>query len=109
MYQHHFRDKLAGCYREVLFPDDRCRVRAAEDGDGGAGGEVAFFRLVLLADACKVIRRDDGFQPISEVADVLGVVDPGGCFHQVVHDRVGDRQNLLFAHGFKVQGHLLQR
>lgn len=90
MHQHHFRDKLARRFRERLFPDDCYRVRAAEDGDGGAGGEVAFFRLVLLADTLKIIRRDDGFQSFGEIAHVLGVVDLGGGIHQVIHDRVGD-------------------
>lgn len=109
MHQHHLRDEFARYFREVLFPQDRRRVRAAKDGDGGAGGEVAFFSLVLLADAGKVIRCDDGFQSIGEIAHVPGMVDLGGCIHQVIHDRIGDRQKLLFAHGFKVQGHVFQR
>jgi len=77
MHQYHFRDKLARCFRECLLPYKRRRVRAAEDGDGGAGGEVAFFRLVLLADALKIVRCDDGFQPSGEIAHVPGVVELG--------------------------------
>lgn len=102
MHQHHFRDEFAGCLGERLFPDDRRRVRAAEDGDGDAGGEKAFFRLVLLADTVKIIRRDDGFQPSGEVADMPGVVALGGGIHQVVHDRLGDRQDLLLTELFEV-------
>lgn len=81
MHQHHFRDKFARCLGEELFPYDRRRVWAAEDGDGGAGGEVAFFRLILLADALKIVRRDDGFEPFGEIAHVLGVVELGGGIH----------------------------
>lgn len=91
MHEHHFRDEFAGSFCERLFPDDRRRVRAAEDGDGGAGGEKAFLRLILLADTVEVIRRDDGLEPFGEVADVPGVVALGGGFHQVVHGRCGDR------------------
>lgn len=97
MHQHHFRDEFAGCFRERLFPDDRCRIRAAEDGDGGAGGEKAFFRLILLADAFEVIRRDDGLEPVGEVANMPGMVAVRGGVHQIVHDRLGNRQDLLFA------------
>ena len=90
MHQHHFRDKFARCFRKRLLPHKRHRFGAAENGDGSAGGEVAFFRLVLLADALKIVRRDDGFQSLSEIAHVLGMVDLGGGIHQVVHDRIGD-------------------
>lgn len=102
MHEHHFRDEFTGCFRERLSPDDRCRVGAAEDGDGGAGGEKAFFRLVLPADAFKVIRRDDGLQPSGEVADMPGVIAVRGGVHQIAHDRFGNRQNLLFAQLFEV-------
>ena len=90
MHQHHFRNKLARCFRERLLPNKRCRVRAAEDGDRDSRSEVAFFRLVLLADALKIIQRDDGFQPLGEIAHMPGVVELGGGIHQVVHDRIGD-------------------
>gem|GEM_PF-6048430 len=90
MHQHHFRNKLPRCFRERLFPHKRCRVRAAEDGDGSASGEKAFFHLVLLADTLKIVRSDDGFEPFGEIAHVPGVVDLGGGIHQVIHDRVGD-------------------
>ena len=91
MHEQHFRDEFAGCFRERLFPDDCCRVGAAEDGDGGAGGERLFFCLILLADTFEVIRRDDGFQPLGEVADMPGVVAVRGGVHQIAHDRLGNR------------------
>lgn len=96
MHQHHFRDEFTRCFRERLFPDDRCRVGSAEDGDGDAGGEKPFFRLVLLTDTFEVIRRGDGLEPVGEVTDVPGMVAVRGGVHQIVHDRLGNRQDLLF-------------
>ena len=44
MHQHHFRDKLTRCLGEVLFPQNRRRVWAAEDSDGDAVRGASLFR-----------------------------------------------------------------
>ena len=64
----------------------------------------AHFFIAELADALKIFRRDDGFHPVSKILNMPGVIDLSGSIHQVVHDRVGDVQDLLFAQTLETHG-----
>ena len=66
----------------------------AEDGDECSGSEVALLPLILPTDLSWIFFRHNRFQAIGTVPDVAGVVNGRRGLHEIVHDRISNRQNL---------------
>lgn len=91
--EHQLCDKFIVGPGAPLFPDDGDGVVATEDCDELASSESSPGFLVSRAHRGQVFRSHDSLESVGEVADMHRVVDPGRGLHQVVHDRVYDRQD----------------
>lgn len=79
---------------------------AAEDGDECSGSEIALLALILSADFLQVVFRHDRFQAIGKVLEVTWMINGGRGPHEIVHDRLSNRQNLLI--GLRRQIHFTE-
>jgi hypothetical protein len=90
-------------------PNACCRGRGR--GSGGrwrrcSGSEIALVARILSADFLQVVFRHDRFQAIGKVLEVTWMVNGGRGPHEIVHDRLSNRQNLLI--GLRRQIHFTE-